>query len=522
MPQLVIRHPDGPPSAISRNAHILQELCLPSETLDMLGFTPDEPWSEFFEFRLRPMIYLVHARVTQDFSLIGRKGVYSLGELEEIKHWVQQALLHCRLLLVCRKVLQPEYEDSFSISCPPTWGIPREAVAMFEIMYRICLSIGFPCSDDSLCPLDRHVLLPLIMGARETHALLKTTDDYSAYNHFGEVVDADRFIGDLARIIKQGRASARDSSSSSVSYVDSGSESESDNEDLPDPADLLKTLSSKVIKVEKRPVNAMDVDDEPAAPPPKKVNRSAKGVSAVSNAAESSSQAREWPVPRPRNAGTRAPAEHAPDLRRLSGGPSIGRSLAPPPPVHWPKTRIVDLESITIEENLQINESFDFEISRVRSSRFKQMHMLHVQDTEEIGKTYKAVEARCEAGACAMPCTPPHGPFNRVLDENVRGACSSKSGIEVTKSGFSSNARSLHSPSNPLHRTYHLSDHGVTAVERPHRLNSPSTSSYPAYEHGPTHYGPREWYGPTNSGHPGLRILFPHPRSHQHSIASLV
>jgi hypothetical protein len=86
---------------------------------------------------------------------------------------------------------------------------------------------------------------------------------------------------------------------------------------------------------------------------------------------------------------------------------------------------------------------------------------------------------RCEAGACATPCTPPHGPFNRVQDENVQGARSSKSGIEVTKSGFSSNARSSCSPSNPLHRTYHLSDHGVTTTERPHRLNSPSTSSYP-------------------------------------------
>ncbi|KAJ7838317.1 hypothetical protein B0H13DRAFT_1911932 [Mycena leptocephala] len=198
MPQLVIRRPDGPPSAISRNAHILQELSLPSETLDTLGFTPDEPCD-------------------QDFSLIGRKGVYSLGELEEIKHWVQQTLLHCRLLLVCRKALQPEFLDNFSISCPPTWGIPGEAVAMFEIMYRICLSIGFPCSDDSLCPLDRHVLLPLIMGARETRALLKTADDYSAYNRFGEVVDADRFIGGLARIIKAGRGSAASSDSESSS-----------------------------------------------------------------------------------------------------------------------------------------------------------------------------------------------------------------------------------------------------------------------------------------------------------------
>jgi hypothetical protein len=55
------------------------------------------------------------------------------------------------------------------------------------------------------------------MGAHETRALLKTADDYSTYNRFGEVVDADRFIGGLARIIKQGRgkASASDSESSS-------------------------------------------------------------------------------------------------------------------------------------------------------------------------------------------------------------------------------------------------------------------------------------------------------------------
>ncbi|KAJ7913280.1 hypothetical protein B0H13DRAFT_1873964 [Mycena leptocephala] len=120
---------------VGSEAAPVQELCLPSETLDTLGFTPDEPWSEFFEFRLRPMVYLVHAGVTQDFSLIGRKGVYSLGELEEIKHWVQQALLHCVSVISgagsaadfsnteappgVQKALQPEYEDSFSISALP-------------------------------------------------------------------------------------------------------------------------------------------------------------------------------------------------------------------------------------------------------------------------------------------------------------------------------------------------------------------------------------------------------------------
>jgi hypothetical protein len=128
----------------------------------------------------------------------------------------------------------------------------------------------------------------------------------------------------------------------------------------------------------------------------------------------------------------------------------------------------------------------------------------------------------CEAGACATPCTPPHGPFNRAQDKNVQGTRSSKSGIEVTKSGFSSNVHSLRSLSSPLHRIYYLSDHGVTPTERPHHPKSLSTSLYPTYECDTTCYGPREWYGPTNSGHPGLGFLFPHPGSHQHSNTSLV
>lgn len=109
---------------------------------------------------------------------------------------------------MCRKALQLEFTDDFSIPFLPTWGIPGEAVAMFEIMYWICLSIGFQCSNDSLCLLDCHVLLPLIMGAPETRALLKTADDYSAYNCSSKVVDIDRFIGGLAHIIKVGHRKA--------------------------------------------------------------------------------------------------------------------------------------------------------------------------------------------------------------------------------------------------------------------------------------------------------------------------
>ncbi|KAJ7815213.1 hypothetical protein B0H13DRAFT_1924306, partial [Mycena leptocephala] len=539
MPQLVIRRPDGPPSAISRNAHILQELCLPLETLDTLGFTPDEPWSEFFEFCLRPMVYLVHAGVTQDFSLIGRKGVYSLGELEEIRHWVHQALLHC--MSVVSKALQPVYEDDFSISCPPTWGIPGEAVAMFEIMYRICLSIGFPCSDDSLCPLDRHVLLPLIMGARETRALLKTADDYSAYNRFGEVIDADRFIGGLARIIKQerGRASASDSESSSsreihwpsgdvraackigigvffsvceclssfrggrlpenpgenalctcipvflvitslrslvlvycwcsaaefpsviccfdgctadifdetvdgpgvrlmatmvtgkrantcavgsvsgsdifvyqsqtgtpsvhessgssASYVESASGSESDD-DLVDPADFLSSLpakSPKDAKTQKRPVDAMDVDEEVAAPPPKKAHRSSNKGSAVSNAAESSSKPAERPALRPL---ARSKASAVPPLSEPSSGPRRAGGASSSAAAPRSKTQVVDLETIKIEKKLQIDDSFNFDVRRTSTDGISRMYEFYTQDAEEIGKEYKRVEARDPEG----------------------------------------------------------------------------------------------------------------------------
>ncbi|KAJ7822040.1 hypothetical protein B0H13DRAFT_1920388 [Mycena leptocephala] len=397
MPQLVIRRPDGPPSAISRNAHILQELCLPLETLDTLGFTPDEPWSEFFEFRLRPMVYLVHAGVTQDFSLIGRKGVYSLGELEEIRHWVHQALLHCRLLLVCRKALQPVYEDDFSISCPPTWGIPGEAVAMFEIMYRICLSIGFPCSDDSLCPLDRHVLLPLIMGARETRALLKTADDYSAYNRFGEVIDADRFIGGLARIIKQerGRASASDSESSSPlgicerrakigigvfflvcefvlvrrrpsrverfvgSYVESAADRSLTTISWIQPTFLAPSPKSPKKQDPETPVDAMDVDER-RRPPLKRRIVLNKG-SAVSNAAESSSKPVERPAPLARQ--RRPPS--------LSPSPRLALAV--------PVARLHPLPLLGPESSVD-------GISR--------MYEFYTRDAEEIGKEYKKVEAR--------------------------------------------------------------------------------------------------------------------------------
>ncbi len=83
--------------------------------------------------------------------------------------------------------------------------------------------------------------------------------------------------------------------------------------------------------------------------------------------------------------------------------------------------------------------------------------------------------------------------------------------------------------SHQTHAAYgpHPASH-IVRTTRPASLDTrwtrtpPLHDSHLTYEHGTTRYGPQEWYESTNSGHPGLRILFPHPRSHQHSNASLV
>ncbi|KAJ7826247.1 hypothetical protein B0H13DRAFT_1918252 [Mycena leptocephala] len=412
MPQLVIRRPDGPQSAISRNAHILQELCLPLETLDTLGFTPDEPWSEFFEFRLRPMVYLVHAGVTQDFSLIGRKGVYSLGELEEIRHWVHQALLHCRLLLVCRKALQPVYKDDFSISGPPTWGIPGEAVAMFEIMYRICLSIGFPCSDDSLCLLDRHVLLPLIMGARETRALFKTADDYSAYNRFGEVVDADRNVEGPRLLTPKARVRGKSIGRKPEVTARTAFWGMCEREVATSPKILVRMhcahaflvflvitslhslvlvycscsaaeiplvvnlawIFSSIIPKQAAPTARRPGDHlhfvESGAPSRKKPSPT-PSVHESSGAKPKNARSTPWMsmrrslLPSQKGSSFKQQGLSVSNAAESSSKPAeVLLRSCPPEAAPRSKTQVVDLETIEIEEKLQINDSFDFDVRR--------------------------------------------------------------------------------------------------------------------------------------------------------------
>ncbi|KAJ7063018.1 hypothetical protein B0H15DRAFT_958714 [Mycena belliarum] len=73
----------------------LRDISLTPEELQSYPCQPRETWPEFFENRLRPMIYFVHRAVTKDFTLVGRCGRYDDGELEEICYWVEVILLHC-------------------------------------------------------------------------------------------------------------------------------------------------------------------------------------------------------------------------------------------------------------------------------------------------------------------------------------------------------------------------------------------------------------------------------------------
>ncbi|KAJ7797565.1 hypothetical protein B0H14DRAFT_2618859 [Mycena olivaceomarginata] len=180
--QLLIRPPGPHVSSISRFLPLLNALSLEDKTLELVRWRPSEGWAAFLEFRLRPMVYFVHAAVTHDFTLIGAKGGYSLVELDHIKYW--------RLLLSSRCAVRSVYMDDVCIRYPPVVGLPEEATAMFEIMHRVCHSVGYPFSQESWI-LNLDLLIPLVESARETRALLRTAFDYPAFDKHGQLLIPD-------------------------------------------------------------------------------------------------------------------------------------------------------------------------------------------------------------------------------------------------------------------------------------------------------------------------------------------
>ncbi|KAJ7771182.1 hypothetical protein B0H14DRAFT_2632448 [Mycena olivaceomarginata] len=65
-----------------------------------------------------------------------------------------------------------------------------EATAMFEIMHRVCRSIGYPFNQETWL-LNLNLLIPLVESARETRALLQTELDYPVFDKHGQLLIPD-------------------------------------------------------------------------------------------------------------------------------------------------------------------------------------------------------------------------------------------------------------------------------------------------------------------------------------------
>ncbi|KAJ7467046.1 hypothetical protein FB451DRAFT_1178289 [Mycena latifolia] len=200
-PSLQYHIPIVPPfkGTIFKYSDQLFRLSLDDSELDSYPWSPEEPWPVFFENRLCPMIYFLHAGITHDFTLVGRKGIYGPEEQVELRYWLEQIMLHCVSCLPHVRPATPAPAEPFrhgvsifgGLGTPISYCLrnPGEATKMFEILYRLSMSLGFPESTDVDLPLNRFTLLPLICEARRTRAALKTPDEFHPYNEYGGLDD---------------------------------------------------------------------------------------------------------------------------------------------------------------------------------------------------------------------------------------------------------------------------------------------------------------------------------------------
>ncbi|KAJ7470476.1 hypothetical protein FB451DRAFT_1559745 [Mycena latifolia] len=201
MCQTVIRNPAGDVPLILQYVPRMERISLSEYELSSFPWYPSESYPVFFENRLRLLVYFLYSAVTHGFTLKGPRSVYTINKFEAIQYWVEKIFLPQRLVQMGRSDITCCYVDDLAIPCPPTWEVPGEAVAMFEIMYRICLSVGFPKVDLPDMPIYRHVLLPLIVTARKTKASLRTPGEYYPYDGFGQLGDPDWLHPDIGNIL---------------------------------------------------------------------------------------------------------------------------------------------------------------------------------------------------------------------------------------------------------------------------------------------------------------------------------
>jgi hypothetical protein len=74
---------------------------------------------------------------------------------------------------------------------PPPIEIPGESTAMFEIVLKICLSLGFPIKSERNADLIQNALAPLIAAAQKTKLRFGTPNDYYPFNDHGDVLVDD-------------------------------------------------------------------------------------------------------------------------------------------------------------------------------------------------------------------------------------------------------------------------------------------------------------------------------------------
>ena len=88
------------------------------------------------------------------------------------------------------------YLDDFELPRFSGWDLPGEAVALFEILERICRFVGFPGAGE-FCPkfgVTRVVILPLLSAARFSQHSRNTPRDFHPYDGDGRLVDPSYFL----------------------------------------------------------------------------------------------------------------------------------------------------------------------------------------------------------------------------------------------------------------------------------------------------------------------------------------
>ncbi|KAJ7866573.1 hypothetical protein B0H14DRAFT_3442285 [Mycena olivaceomarginata] len=127
---------------------LLNALSLEDKTLELVRWCPSEGWAAFLEFRLRPMVYFVHAAVTHDFTL-------------SRDYCSRPVALYVRC----------------------TWTTSASAI------HPLSVCRGGDSDESWILNLD--LLIPLVESARETRALLRTAFDYPAFDEHGQLLIPD-------------------------------------------------------------------------------------------------------------------------------------------------------------------------------------------------------------------------------------------------------------------------------------------------------------------------------------------